>query len=248
MFKGKGEAFTRHIKNEEVKDWLAFQRSTNVFIDTYLENATSLNYYWHSLGAVALGISTYAPLSDEELQLFQRFLKVFDLSYRRYLDIEIAIAQSTEAKIEAALEKVRSRSLAMQKSEELKDVVATVFEKMNELFFLTDGGVSIVTGFKAFEYADHWVAADKIGESVLVRFPYTQNPIPSDFTQAKINGTSFYSKKYTKEVIENNWRLNFEHGLYKDYPDEFKNWFLSREVMHFTVAFEKILQLRLQAI
>src|SRR5881275_1407037 len=35
--------------------------------------------------------------------------------------------------IEAALEKVRSHSLAMRKSDELQDVVHTVFEKLNEL-------------------------------------------------------------------------------------------------------------------
>ena len=90
-------------------DWIAYQKTTNVFIDDYLNTASSLNYYWYSLGPVALGISTYEPLKEEETSLFKRFLKVFELSYTRYLDIEQAIAQAREAQIEAALEKVRSR-------------------------------------------------------------------------------------------------------------------------------------------
>ncbi|MBL0183520.1 MAG: hypothetical protein IPP96_15005 [Chitinophagaceae bacterium] len=89
MLKGKGETYTTHIKGEEkVKEWLAYQKTTNVFIDTFLETASSLNYYWFSLGPVALGISTYAILTDNELDLFKRFLNVFELAYRRYLDIE----------------------------------------------------------------------------------------------------------------------------------------------------------------
>jgi signal transduction histidine kinase len=178
-------------------------------------------------------------LDKDQQYILQRFANVFEQSYSRFLDLQKAEAQAREAQIEGALEKVRSRSLAMHKSDELKELVAIVFEKMNEFLFLTDSGVSLVTDFKAYEYADHWVAADKVGEPLLVRFPYTENSIPKEFTLAKINGTSFYSKRYPKEVVQENWRLNFEYGLYKDYPDEFKNWFLTRDVAHFTVAFEK---------
>ncbi|GAB2839569.1 sensor histidine kinase [Ferruginibacter profundus] len=135
MFKGKGEVYTTHIVGKEVKDWLHYQRSTNVFIDSYLENATSLSYYWHSLGPVALGISTYAPLSDEALKLFQRFLKVFDLSYRRYQDIEKAIAQSREAQIEASLERVRAQAMGMRKAEELTGICEALYKELYSLGF-----------------------------------------------------------------------------------------------------------------
>src|SRR6478609_5340883 len=62
MLKGKGEFFFSHIKGEKLKEWLNFQKTTNVFIDKFLETASSLNYYWFSLGPVALGISTYHTL------------------------------------------------------------------------------------------------------------------------------------------------------------------------------------------
>src|SRR5260370_552229 len=84
LAKKNGEFFITEINGDEVKDWIAYQKTTNVFIDTFLETATSLNYYWYSLGPVALGISTYVPLNEEEANLFRRFLKVFELSYRRY--------------------------------------------------------------------------------------------------------------------------------------------------------------------
>ena len=133
MLKGKGKFYITHIRGKKVKDWIAYQKKTNVFIDKYLYTASSLNYYWYSLGPVALGISTYFPLTEEEENLFKRFLTVFELAYRRYLDIEQAEAQAREAKIEAALERIRARALAMHNSEELIDVAKVLREQMGLL-------------------------------------------------------------------------------------------------------------------
>ena len=78
MLKGAEEQFTIFIKDKELKDWYAYQKTTNQFADTYLENAEILCYYWYSLGPVALGISTYVPLTEEEINLFKRFRNVFE--------------------------------------------------------------------------------------------------------------------------------------------------------------------------
>jgi len=135
MLKGNGEIYITHLKGQKVKDWLAYQKTTNVFIDRFLEKAGSLNYYWHSLGPVALGISTYAPLSKVDLNLFNRFLNVFELAYTRYLDIEKALAQAREAKIETSLEKVRAQAMSMMKSDELLKVCESVFKELRMLGF-----------------------------------------------------------------------------------------------------------------
>src|SRR5436190_740475 len=76
MIKGADEVFIRHLEGQELRDWLNFQKTTNVFIDTNLEKARSLTYQWFSLGPVAIGTSTYAPLSAEEIILFKRFRNV----------------------------------------------------------------------------------------------------------------------------------------------------------------------------
>lgn len=134
MLEGPNEFYKRSLKGKKVQEWYAFQKkSTNQFADKYLAKASSLNYYWYSLGLVALGISTYEPLSKEEQDLFVRFRNVFELSYRRFLDIEQATAQAREAQIEAALEKVRSRSLAMHKADELLQVATVMRAEMAAL-------------------------------------------------------------------------------------------------------------------
>jgi len=134
MLKGKGAVSITHIKGKEkVMDWLRYQKGTNVFIDSFLKKTTSLSYYWYSLGPVALGTSTYQPLSKDELQLFERFLKVFELAYQRYLDIEKAEAQAREAQIEAALERVRARSMAMNDSTEIGKLILHVYTELTKL-------------------------------------------------------------------------------------------------------------------
>jgi hypothetical protein len=138
MLQGAEELFKESLTGKEIKNWYDYQKTTNQFADSYLENAQSLNYYFYSLGPVALGMSTYTPLSEEEINLFKRFRNVFDLAYRRFLDIEKAEAQSREAQIELGLERVRARAMAMQKSEELAELVDTVFKELTKLHFLLD--------------------------------------------------------------------------------------------------------------
>src|SRR5678815_4815692 len=69
---------------------------------------------------VSLMFITYEPVPEAH-DIFKRLGKVFEQTYTRFLDLQKAEAQAREAQIETALEKVRSRTMAMQKSEELSD-------------------------------------------------------------------------------------------------------------------------------
>jgi hypothetical protein len=134
MLDGPNEFFTRSLKGKKVQEWYAFQKkSTKQFPDHYLLKATSLHYYWYSLGPIALGVSTYEPLSKEEQELIVRFRNVFELSYRRFLDIEKATAQAREAQIEAALERVRAAAMAMRNSTELSNIIYKLYGELTKL-------------------------------------------------------------------------------------------------------------------
>jgi hypothetical protein len=98
------------------------------------------------------------PYTDEENNTLMRFGNVFQQTYTRFLDLQKAEAQAREAQIEAALEKIRSCSLAMHKSDEIKDVVAAVMEKMTELNIEINGGVSLVTFTPDSKDFLHWFA------------------------------------------------------------------------------------------
>ena len=73
------------------------------------------------------------PISEANLDILARFGKVFDQTYTRFLDLQKAEAQAREAQIEAALEKVRSRTMAMQQSDELPEAANVLFLEIQAL-------------------------------------------------------------------------------------------------------------------
>ena len=93
-----------------------------------------------------LSFSSDKQVSREANELLERFAAVFNLTYTRFLDLKKAEAQTHEAQIEAALERVRSRSMAMQNSDELADLS---FELVRQVHTL-----GINTWFCAFNIYD----------------------------------------------------------------------------------------------
>ena len=69
----------------------------------------------------------------EAHDIFKRFGKVFEQTYTRFLDLQKAEAQAREAQIEAALERVRSRTMGMQRSNELQDAAMLLFQQIEAL-------------------------------------------------------------------------------------------------------------------
>ncbi|MEO8117345.1 MAG: ATP-binding protein, partial [Bacteroidota bacterium] len=80
-----------------------------------------------------LSMSSPLPIPPEAVKTLERFAAVFDGTYTRFLDLQKAEAQAREAQIETALEKVRSRTLAMQKSDELAGTSIVIFKQLINL-------------------------------------------------------------------------------------------------------------------
>src|SRR5258705_10847366 len=92
-----------------------------------------------------MGLSDVVPITKENEAIVKRFAKVFQQTYTRFLDLQKVEAQAREAQIEAALERVRSKAMAMQKSEDLANAVAIVFEELDKLDIGTlRCGISII--------------------------------------------------------------------------------------------------------
>ncbi|MCU0381981.1 MAG: nuclear transport factor 2 family protein, partial [Chitinophagaceae bacterium] len=204
MMKGPNEEVREHLKGKKLLDWYNYQKTTNQFADAYLQTAESLNYYWFSLGPVALGISSYTPLTPEEITLFKRFMNVFELAYQRYLDIEKALQQAREAQIEAALERVRSRTMAMHSSAELSDTAAEMFAQLERL-----GVHPWSCGFNIINLEgktiSQWVSS---GDGRIL--PPFESPADEDvflqFTNAFRQGESLYIKEMGGEALEAHYR------------------------------------------
>lgn len=234
--KGKGEFFITHIKGKEVIDWIAYQKTTNVFIDNYLETASSINYYWFSLGPVALGISTYQALTQEEINLFNRFLKVFELSYQRYLDIEKAEAQTREAQIEAALERVRSKSMAMYTSDDLSVVVFEMFTELIKLDAQLDRCIIMIVDPQTLDI--NWYLSGKEGLLSNNGFLIQNNSHPSH--QTYLEGWRTKRKKWNYHLAgdeKKKWdSFGFTQTGLAQLPDFIKLDISAVESIHLTIS------------
>ncbi len=134
------------ISKDQLSNWKEFRKKSGQSDDTRIDGAEALHYYLFSIGIGDIGISTFKPINESQIKILKRFRNVFDLAYRRYNDITLAEAQAREAQIEAALERVRAKSMAMHKSEELADLS---FELVKQIYAL-----GIDTWFCAFNIYD----------------------------------------------------------------------------------------------
>jgi hypothetical protein len=169
-------------------------------------------------------VSALQPFT--EAAILPRFAKVFEQTYTRFLDLQKAEAQAREAKIEAALEKVRSRSLAMHKSDELSEVIMDIQKKFQELDISMESRVAVVVVFdKHSRDFNQWVASPDFS-NIYISTPYFQNPILDDFWTAKEGGVDFYSKAYSLEVKNSYFKYFFENSNYENVEglEEQKKW------------------------
>src|SRR6478672_5050521 len=113
------DAFSEtYFTGKDLTEWKKFRKRIGEKDDPRLNKNKGLYYYFYSIGIGSIGISTFGAISKAKKVLLKRFRNVFQLSYQRYIDITKAEAQARDAKIEAALERVRASSMAMHRSNE----------------------------------------------------------------------------------------------------------------------------------
>ncbi len=148
--------------------------------------------------------------SIQSIRLLERFAAVFEQTYTRFLDLQKAEAQAKEAQIEAALEKVRSRSLAMTKSDQLSEVILEIHRKFNELEVSMESRIAIVVVLDCVSKDfNQYIASQDVG-NIYISTPYFQHPILDDFYEAKEAGVEFFSKAYSEEEKNSYFKRFFE--------------------------------------
>ena len=186
-----------------------------------------------------LSIATQEPRTEETIKLLERFASVFDGTYTRFLDLQKAEAQAHEAEIEVALEKVRSRSLAMHKTEELGEVVTVVVEKLRELNIPVNDGVAIVTHIEGSKDQIEWMENPGFSSAIKFYQSYFEHPILVDYWKARNEGIDFIAPRYTAEVSQSFLNHIFEFGDYKNTPQEVKDYCLAAKTYSYSAAFQK---------
>ena len=210
-----GEAFSEiTVKGKQLEAWKKFRRENGEMEDSRLNDLKALYYYKYSIGPGGIGISTYSRISKEKLNILHRFRNVFNLSYQRYTDIALAEAQAREAQIELSLERVRARAMAMQHSDELAELVSTVFKELTQLDFLLTSCIIWVHNPELITDA-LWMASSALNKPAQ---PYFIKPFDHSFFKSIIHA---WKAKDTKWIyaMSGSEKSSFQEGLFSEIPD-----------------------------
>src|SRR5262249_6443562 len=78
------DAFSETVfKGKDLAKWKKFRKRIGESDDPRIKQAKALHYYFYSIGAGSIGISTFSPVRGENLDLLKRFRNVFTLCYQR---------------------------------------------------------------------------------------------------------------------------------------------------------------------
>jgi hypothetical protein len=172
-----------------------------------------------------VGISPFTP---EQVEIIVRFSKVFEQAYTRFLDLKKAEAQTREAQIESALERVRSRTNAMHRSESLHDVISEIYMQLRHLNFRFDGA-DFLTDYK--DGFTLWLATGQTSAPTKMRVPAFDHKIFRLLSEAAKKRKGFFSFILTREEKDDYFNHTFENSVAKNASDSDKKKLLNAEGM-----------------
>jgi signal transduction histidine kinase/ketosteroid isomerase-like protein len=142
----------------------------------------------------------YEKVSTENMQLREAIK-------RRTIELEL---KNRDLEIEASLEKVRSRTMAMQSSQELGDVATILFKEMNHLVtnLWTCGFVLCEKG----RQEDEWWLSTESGFIPAFFLPNTGDVTHANIYQGWLNGESYHTEQLQGAALQEHydWLMNIE--------------------------------------
>ena len=153
----------------------------------------------HKYGSITIGKQVKA--TEAEKAILKRFAKVFEQTYTRFLDLQKAETQAREAEVEAALERVRSATMAMHKSTELHTAASVLFNQLKLL-----GADLFTCGFVLCEsdnpVDEQWLHVPDVGTFVPQYIPHEEERVHFNLYKAWQSGTPFYSETVEGQELE----------------------------------------------
>jgi len=185
------------LKGKEIKEYYRIMNPQVSFPDFADDKIQYGYYFFFKEGGVYTWTDT--ELEEGELEIFRRYNSVLSLTYRRYIDLVEAESQAREAQIETSLEKVRSRTMAMHRSEEMPEVANNLFLQVQEL-----GIPAWSAGYCIWEKDITSAACSMSSEGLIQKsFSLPTIGVGYDFSTPHKNGEKFYVAELGgRELIE----------------------------------------------
>ncbi|HKJ81362.1 MAG TPA: SpoIIE family protein phosphatase, partial [Ignavibacteriaceae bacterium] len=173
-WKDQKKSLVIDLSGKELNHWIRYVREE---MGMTIKDELIKEHRIHSVAFFSQGMiltTTPEPLPEESIKLLERFADVFNLTYRRFLDLQKAEAQARDAQIEAALERVRSIALGMRKSEEVGNVTDSFFDEFNKLTVKIIG-CSIIVADEKKDSMEIWRARSDVAVKPFSKSSLTQS-------------------------------------------------------------------------
>jgi len=122
-----------YLAGQDKKEYLKVLNTNQGYFPQAIQQFPDVHFQVYYFNEGAVWTNSLHPHTDEEQQIMKRFTSVFSLTFRRYQDLKKAEAQAKEATIEAALERVRGKAMAMHNSSDLSATASQVFSELSKL-------------------------------------------------------------------------------------------------------------------
>ncbi|WP_198669830.1 ATP-binding protein [Cognataquiflexum aquatile] len=232
-----------HLSGKDKQKYIDLINTAPGYLSQPLRELPDMHCQFYFFNEGAIWAYSLQPHTEPQQPVMKRFTSVFSQTYLRYRDLQKAEAQAREAQIEAALERVRSRSMAMHKSEELKEVIQLLFEQFRLLNFKIDSA-QFDPNYKENDDLNLWTAAPGQPYSILLNIPYVDSPLFNSIKEAKKRGLSFITQQLSYEDKNQFFRHFFQH--IKNIPAERQKLIFESPGMYRAVVFMENVSLAIQ--
>ena len=197
------------IQGKDLETYFDYLGSIHVPIKSGLVKKRRLQYIaYFSQGFIGLACPEEQPL--ETLQLLERFAYVFNLTYTRFKDLQVAEAQAREAQIEVSLERMRSMAMSIRKSEELIWVAESLYKELKGLGISNIRNAQIVIKIDGDENYLVCVYSDDTSEIFQENRYQTSTVTQHMYDELETSSDALYQKEITGKEFEEwlQWRLD----------------------------------------
>lgn len=117
------------LKGNEVRD---YYQSMSTYLSQPQNQAYHHEEFFYSFffPQGTLNVITSQSLTEEECSIVIQFARVFGLIYTRFLDLQIAEAQTHEARRQSSLERLRAEIASMRTADDLKHITPLVWREL----------------------------------------------------------------------------------------------------------------------
>ena len=223
---GEATHFVVERTRQEVEDreslWptmarLGSKRKREAYLDLF-EDGQYHYFFFYKQGWVS-PVLTH-ELSEDDIQVGERFAQVFGLAYDRFAELQQKEAQNRELAVEAALERVRAAALAMETSGDIEEATGVMFQELQGLSLpFYRGGVGIAEEEDP-QVVELWGQDSKGAVSRGMHFNLYEHPVMARIGEAWQRGEDVYVAEAEGDELED-WKRYVENlGYPLEWPED----------------------------